>query len=52
MNEIRKINVYVSLVAKNLLIKYQRDNEFARQDDALDALIVEWDEMSAIRDGA
>lgn len=52
MDDIRKINVYVSVVAKELLITYKRENGFARQDDALDALILDWGEMNKQRNGA
>ena len=46
MDEIRKINVYISKEAKALLIQYQRDNDFPRQDDALDELIKDWNKMN------
>jgi len=49
LDEIRKINIYVSKEAKDLLIKYQRDNDFPRQDDALDALIKDWGQMNTER---
>ena len=49
MEEIRKINVYVSLVAKDRLVQFQRSKKIARQDDALDTMILDWDRMNEKR---
>lgn len=46
MEDMEKINVYVSVEAKQTLKQFKLDHRCKRQDDALDALLKDWDRMN------
>ena len=42
----QRVNLTVSDEAKEVLLKYQKMHQYNRQDDALDALLKEYERMS------
>jgi hypothetical protein len=41
----QRVNLTVSDEAKEVLLKYQKMHQYNRQDDALDALLMEYEHM-------